>query len=85
MANACFLSPNHILANVHRLSHIPITLFHGRYDVICPPSQAWELKKRHGRTRLEFYTGGHFENSPRRRDAFKRGLSDLIAKTKRSR
>lgn len=82
MANACFLPPNHILANVHRLSRIPITLFHGRYDVICPPSQAWELQKRHGRTRLEFYTGGHYENSPQRRDAFKKGLAELIAKTR---
>lgn len=82
MANGCFLPRNHILDNVHRLAHIPITLFHGRYDVICPPSQAWELKKRHGRTRLEFYPGGHYEDRRERRTAFKEALAEMIGKTR---
>lgn len=41
--NDAFLEPNQILNNVHRLSGIPGTIVHGRYDVVCPLENAWEL------------------------------------------
>lgn len=34
-----------ILANAHKIQHIPTTIIQGRYDAICPPRSAWELKK----------------------------------------
>jgi proline iminopeptidase len=34
-----------ILANVHRFRHIPGVIVQGRYDVVCPPSTAWDLHR----------------------------------------
>jgi len=38
-----FLRPNQILADAHRLQGIPGTIVHGRYDLICPLRNAWDL------------------------------------------
>ncbi|EGJ22676.1 proline iminopeptidase [Cereibacter sphaeroides WS8N] len=32
-----------ILANRHRIEHIPAVIVQGRYDMICPPVSAWTL------------------------------------------
>jgi proline iminopeptidase len=40
-----FLRPNQILADAQRLHGIPGVIVHGRYDVICPVENAWELHK----------------------------------------
>ena len=40
--NNCWLTPNQIIENIR---HIPAYIVHGRYDVICPVEQAWELAK----------------------------------------
>lgn len=39
----CFLEANQILEQAHRLTGIPAILVHGRYDMVCPPDQAWAL------------------------------------------
>jgi proline iminopeptidase len=36
---------NQILEDVHRIRHIPCEIVHGRYDVVCPVENAWDLKK----------------------------------------
>lgn len=41
--NHCFMSPNQLIRNIGRLKGIPGIIVHGRYDVICPVEQAWEL------------------------------------------
>ncbi len=38
-------SPNWILENAKQLRNIPIEIVHGRYDVVCPIENAWDLKK----------------------------------------
>lgn len=41
-----FLEQNdQILANAHRLAHIPTHIVQGRYDAICPPRSAYRLKQ----------------------------------------
>ena len=45
--NNIFLdSDSWILDHADRLKDIPTTLIHGRYDVVCPVENAWDLKKR---------------------------------------
>jgi len=45
--NGIFLEEDEwILNKAHRLKEIPTTLIHGRYDVVCPVENAWDLKKR---------------------------------------
>jgi len=41
--NDCFLAPNQILRDIHRIADIPGYIVHGRYDLICPLENAWEL------------------------------------------
>ncbi len=40
-----FLEPDQILRDAGRLAGIPGTIVHGRYDVICPFENAWQLHK----------------------------------------
>lgn len=38
-------TPDQLLADVDKIRHIPGVIVHGRYDVICPLKNAWDLKK----------------------------------------
>jgi proline iminopeptidase len=38
-----WLEPDQLLKNAHRIRHIPTEIIHGRYDLICPVRNAWEL------------------------------------------
>lgn len=42
MADA-FLDDAAILDRMDRISHLPAVIVHGRYDVVCPVSNAWDL------------------------------------------
>ncbi|WP_417583494.1 prolyl aminopeptidase [Nitrincola sp.] len=44
--NGCFMRPGQLLDEAHKLQDIPITLVHGRYDVVCPIEQAFALQQR---------------------------------------
>jgi len=41
----CFVDGDAILANCHKLAHIPTVIVQGRYDMVCPPKSAWDLKQ----------------------------------------
>ncbi len=41
--NNCWLEPNQLLRDAQRLHDIPGVIVHGRYDVVCPVIQAFEL------------------------------------------
>jgi|TARA_E500000178_G_scaffold202822_1_gene200504 proline iminopeptidase len=40
-----FDSPNQLLENIDAIRHIPTEIVQGRYDVVCPPTTAWELHR----------------------------------------
>lgn len=42
--NECFVGHRNLLAEAKTLSAIPTTIIQGRYDMVCPPISAWELK-----------------------------------------
>jgi proline iminopeptidase len=42
-AHDCFLSPGQLLGDLHRIRHLPASIVHGRYDMICPIASADEL------------------------------------------
>lgn len=44
--NGCFVKKDQLLDEAKLLEHIPITVVHGRYDVICPIENAFLLKNR---------------------------------------
>ncbi|KEA64432.1 Proline iminopeptidase [Marinobacterium lacunae] len=43
--NNAFLSDNQILKDCQHIHNIPITIVHGRYDMVCPIEQAFALYK----------------------------------------
>ena len=38
-----FLDGAAILDRMDRIAHLPAVIVHGRYDVVCPVANAWEL------------------------------------------
>jgi proline iminopeptidase len=60
-----FLEPDQILRDVARLDGIPGTIVHGRYDVVCPLQNAWELARAWPGVTLEIIpNAGHSATEP---------------------
>ncbi|HLD97402.1 MAG TPA: prolyl aminopeptidase [Candidatus Nanoarchaeia archaeon] len=64
MEKNCFLPKDYIPKNLGRLRKIPVSIVQGRYDVICPPYQAWLLHRSLPKSRLFFVTAGHGSSEP---------------------
>lgn len=43
--HACFIDGDALLEETKKLRHIPTFIVQGRYDMVCPPQTAWELKQ----------------------------------------
>jgi proline iminopeptidase len=57
---AFFETDNHLIENVGRIRHIPTEIVHGRYDVVCPFDQAWELHQAFPESKLHIVANaGH--------------------------
>jgi proline iminopeptidase len=63
--NQCFMRENQLLLEASRLAEIPGVIVHGRYDVICPLSQAWDLHRAWPQARLQIIEqAGHAATEP---------------------
>ncbi len=63
--NDSFLEPNQILAQTDRLRDIPGIIVHGRYDMVCPIENAWELNRAWPESILEIIPdAGHSATEP---------------------
>src|SRR5690606_17040668 len=57
---AFFPTGNYLIENVHKIRHIPAEIVHGRYDVVCPIENAWELHRAWPEARLHIVAdSGH--------------------------
>ena len=43
--NDGFMAENQLLKDIDRIRHIPAVIVHGRYDIVCPVTSAWELSQ----------------------------------------
>jgi proline iminopeptidase len=69
--NNSFIEENQIINNMHKIAHIPGVIVHGRYDVVCPLDNAFELKNNWLEARLHIVRdAGH--------SAFENGNSDAL-------
>lgn len=60
-----FENENILLENIGRIRHIPGVIIQGRYDVVCPPESAWELKKAWPEAKLKIIQdAGHSVSEP---------------------
>lgn len=63
--NDSFLQPDQILRDAGRLADIPGVIVHGRYDVVCPVENAWQLHQAWPRAELRITPdAGHSASEP---------------------
>ena len=56
----CFLESNQIIDNIDKIADIPGHIVHGRYDMVCPPDQAYTLSQHWPLAELDIIReGGH--------------------------
>ncbi len=68
--NRCFLQNDQILNNMSRITHIPGIIVHGRYDLVCPPINAWRLHQSWPTAEMIFTDdAGHAASEPSNTDA----------------
>ena len=41
--NGGWMKDGQLITDAHRISHLPIVIVQGRYDVVCPAKTSWEL------------------------------------------
>jgi proline iminopeptidase len=76
--NKAFLEPDQILNNCHRLKNIPGYIVHGRYDMVCPVNQAFDLSKAWPEAQLTIIAdAGHASGEPGTTDALIRATESL--------
>ncbi len=60
----CFLEPDQLLRDIDRIRHIPGVIVHGRYDLVCPAENAWDLAQAWPEAELHVVTAGHAASEP---------------------
>ncbi len=59
-----FLEPDQLLRDLDRIRHIPATIVHGRYDIICPMKSAHDLARAWPEAALKVVLAGHSAADP---------------------
>lgn len=68
--NQCFITKKPLLEHIDIIRHIPTTIIHGRYDMVCPLEQAWQLKTLWPEAELAIIEmAGHVASEPKIIDA----------------
>ena len=62
--NDVFLEPGQLLRDLDRIRHIPATIVHGRYDIICPVKSAWDLANAWPEAEFHVVLAGHSAADP---------------------
>ncbi len=76
--NNSFLAPNQIIDNAGALGDIPGVIVHGRYDMICPLENAWELHRAWSASQLHIIPGaGHSATEKGIVDALIRATNEM--------
>jgi proline iminopeptidase len=75
-----FLKPGELLSNANRLRDIPGYIIQGRYDLLCPPKNAYALSAVWPAVRLEIIDhAGHSMTEPGVMEAMRRAITDCGA------
>lgn len=76
-----FLQPDQILRDAGRLKGIPGVIVHGRYDVVCPVENAWQLHRVWPDAQLKIIPdAGHSASEPGTVDALIQATIDFAEK-----
>jgi proline iminopeptidase len=76
--NHCFIGKQPLLKHIDNIRHIPTKIIHGRYDMVCPLEQAWQLKKHWPEAELSIIEmAGHVASEPKIIDALIKSTDDF--------
>lgn len=76
--NHCFIDDAPLLDSIDDIAHIPTVVIHGRYDLVCPLQQSWELKQAWPEIDLRIVPlAGHAGSEPGLIDALVRATDEL--------
>ncbi|MCJ8169578.1 prolyl aminopeptidase [Atopomonas sediminilitoris] len=76
--NQIFLQEGQLLRDMHKISHLPGIIVHGRYDMVCPLDNAWDLHKRWPNSELVIVRdAGHAAGEPSIADALVRATNEM--------
>jgi len=77
--NNCFFeTDNYLIENIDRIRHIPGVIVHGRYDIVCPAMNAWDLHRAWPEATLKFIpNAGHAATEPGITDALVRATDSF--------
>lgn len=82
----CWLSKNQLLRGLSRLKHIPITIIHGRYDLVCPIQASFAVKERLPHVKLDVIPdAGHASIEPGIKLHLKKAVSRFLRQTRKHR
>lgn len=66
----CFINDYDLLGHIDPIRHLPCQIIHGRYDMVCPVEQAWQLKQHWPEAELNIVElAGHVANEAKMIDA----------------
>src|SRR5690554_4405548 len=81
--NTCFLANRPLLDGIQYLNHLPATIIHGRYDMVCPVQQSWEVHQRWPNADFVVLPlAGHAASEPAIIDALIRATDQMAIKLK---
>jgi proline iminopeptidase len=81
--NHCFLDTAPLLSSIDTIRDIPTRVIHGRYDIVCPLQQSWELKQAWPEIDLQIVPlAGHAAGEPGLIDALVRATDALAGELK---
>ncbi|PCJ30722.1 MAG: prolyl aminopeptidase [Gammaproteobacteria bacterium] len=79
--NQCFIADNPILKSIDSIRHIPTTIVHGRYDIVCPMQQSWQLHQQWPEATLNVIAlSGHAAGEPAIIDALIAATDSIASK-----
>jgi proline iminopeptidase len=74
----CWLKPGQILKGAGALTDIPTEIVQGRYDLVCPPAAALQLKEALPHARLVLTHSGHAGSEPETAAALRAATNRLL-------
>jgi proline iminopeptidase len=75
-----FKSDNWLIENARSIQHIPTVMIHGRYDIVCPLENAWDLHRALPHAHFEIIPdAGHAASEPGILDALMRATDRFAA------
>ena len=79
--NRYFIEENQILNHCDKISHLPVTLIHGRNDLVCPVESAWTLHEKLPNSELTILpNSGHLADGEEMIDALVCATDEMLEK-----